>query len=137
MKIARSLFIYTILLCFVAQGSAQLQVCVERECSDSDLAWASKCHNKTIASNDFHHFQGCLCGQKDIECIDISITSIANYSSQKFSYDQVNDLKPIILKRFSPDHLFSFLDFPNLKASLFPVFTDITSLSIKSTVLVI
>jgi hypothetical protein len=137
MKITKHIFIYTIFLCLAAQGSILSQICVEADMCKSDIDWASKCHAQTNASHKSHHSQESAFGHEDNKCRDITISSTSNSCNYDSYDDQLSFTKPIILKPTASDHPFSSFDFSKLKTNLLPIFTDTTSLSIKSTVLIV
>lgn len=134
MKITKYILIYTISLCMAVQCMALSQICVGPDHIDSNIDWASHCHTQPDASQHSHESSF---GHKVNDCIDISITSIAGSSSRIASDDQLIASKSIIIKPATSDHPLFSCNFSKLKRNLFPVFTDITSLSIKSTILTI
>jgi len=137
MKISKYIFIYTISLCLAVHGIAFAQICIGSDHSDSNIDWTSHCHAQKEAS---HHSGGShetSFGHVVNDCIDISISSTGNLSSNNNNDDQLNSAKPIILKSTSSDHPFFSFDFSKLKTNLFPDFTDMTPQSIASTILIV
>jgi len=105
---------------------------------DSSVEWASNCHKQPNVSHDSHQSQASALDHTKNECIDIVTGAIAANAVGKITFDdQVNITKPIILKSTDLEHPYSSFDFSKLKTNFLPVFADINSLSIKSTVLVI
>lgn len=134
MKITKYILIYTISLCIAAHAITLSQICMGPDHCDSEINWTNICHTQTPVHHNSHE---CSFDHSNNECIDISITSIANSSSNRHSVNQPTVNKPLILKISTPDHPFYTSDFSKLKTNLFPVFTDMTPLSIASTILIV
>jgi hypothetical protein len=117
-----------------ANGMTLYQICVGADHCDSDIQWASNCHTQSSDSRNSHKSSF---GHQDSECIDISISSIASSGNYNTNDNQYKITKPIILKPASSVYPFSPSDFSKLKTNLFPVFTDTTSLSITTTILIV
>ncbi len=137
MKITKHIFIYIILICIAAQGMTLSQICIGPDHYDSDIDWASNCHTQTNDSHNSHDAHKTSFGHKDNDCIDISFTSIAASGYSGIPDEQLNITKPIILKPATANHPFSSFDFSKLKTNLFPVFTNMATLSIASTILIV
>lgn len=130
------IFIYTILLCVAAQGVSFSRICTGPAHDDSDIDWADNCHPP---ANDGHDSPRRSLNHEDGNCIDIFITSVAATIGNATD-DPISPLcaqKPLIIKSDTFDHLFSFFNFSQSSPILFPAFTDITFLSIASTILII
>jgi hypothetical protein len=134
MKISKYIFIFTVSLCLSAHGMTLYQICVGPDHCDSDIEWASNCHTQ---NSDSHNSHKSSFGHQDNECIDISISSIAISGGSNTNNNQYIITKPIILKPAASDHPFAPIDFSRLKTNLFPVFTDTTTLSLASTILIV
>jgi hypothetical protein len=117
-----------------AHGMTFYQICVGPDHCESDIEWASNCHTQNSDSRNSHKS---TFGHHDSECTDISICSIANPVNHNTINNQYKITKPVILKPAASAHPFSPSDFSKLKTNLFPVFTDVTSLSIKTTILIV
>jgi hypothetical protein len=117
-----------------AQGMTLYQICVGPDHCDSDIQWASNCHTQ---DSDSHNSHQSSFGHQDRECIDISFSSIASSGNYNTNNNLYQITKPIILKLDSSDHPFSPSDFSKLKTNLSHVFTDRTSLSIMTTILIV
>jgi len=133
MKITKYIFIYTLLLCMTAQGMTLSQICMGPDHCDSEIDWASSCHTP---GNDTHNSHESSFGYEGNNCIDISISSTGNLN-RSINNNQLNSAKPIILKPAATDHPFSPSDFSKLKTNFFPVFTDMTTRSLASTILIV
>lgn len=134
MKITKYILIYTISLCMAVQCMALSQICVGPDHIDSKIDWASHCHTQ---ADDAHHSHASSFGHKNNDCIDISITSIAGSNSNTACDDPLIAANPVIIKPATSNHLFFSCNFSKQKNNLFPVFSNMTSLSIKSTILTI
>ena len=134
MKFSKYIFIYALLLCMTVHGMTLYQICVGPDHCDSDIEWASNCHTQ---KSDSHNSHQSSFGHQDRECVDISFSSIASPVNNNTNNNLYKITKPIILKLDSPDHPFSPSDFSKLKTNLSPVFTDMTSLSITTTILIV
>jgi len=134
MKITKYILIYTISFCIAAHGMGFAQVCMGPDHCDSDIDWVSNCHMQTSDSHDSHESSF---GHKGSKCIDISITSIASSFNNNNSVNQQPVNKPLTLKISTPEHPFYAFDFSKLKRNIFPLFSDMTFLSIASTILII
>lgn len=144
MKLVHHIFICTILLCVASHGVSFSQICIGTAHGDSDIDWADNCHapaKDDHHNNDVHDSPGRSLNHEDGNCIDIFITSAAAIvgSATGDPIDLQCFKKPVIIKSDTLDHLylFSFTDFSPSSPILFPVFTDITFLSIASTILII
>jgi hypothetical protein len=132
MKLSKYILIFTISLCMAAQCMALSEICVGPDHTNSAVDWASHCHTQP---DDSHHSHKSSFGHKNNDCIDISITSSACSNSISASDDPLIAANPMIIKPATADHPFFSYNFSKLKNNLFPVFTDMTPLSIKSTIL--
>lgn len=147
MKLFHHIFIYTMFLCVSVHGVSFSQICIGPAHGDSDIDWADNCHGP---AKDVHHVNDVhindlpdsperSLNHEEGNCIDIFITSVAATISS--STGDPGDLqcfkKPVIIKSDTFDHLFSFVNFSPSRPTLFPAFTDITFLSIASTILII
>jgi hypothetical protein len=138
MKITKYILIYTVLISIVAQGATLWHLCIDVGHPDSSVEWASNCHTQQQVSHASHHLPECELSHTDNECINILAGSIVASSSVNTTYDaQDNITKPTILKPTSINHPFSSFDFSKLKSNFLPIFADINSLSIESTILIV
>ncbi len=133
MKTTKYILIITILACIASPGMGLAEICVEMNCCDSGIDWANICHTQRHVPHQSHersfdHDYG--------KCIDITISSIANSCRSAYD-DQSYFVKPILLKLTTSQHPFFPFDFSKLKTNLLPVFENIISLSIKSTILIV
>lgn len=138
MKIAKHILIYTVFISIIAQGATLWHLCIDMGHSDSSVEWASNCHSQQNVSHGSHHSPECELSHTDKGCINILTGSIVASSSGTNTYDDQDTItKPTILKPTSIDHPFSSFDFSKLKSNFSPIFADINSLSIESTILIV
>jgi hypothetical protein len=138
MKIAKHILIYTVFICIIAQGAALWHFCIDRSHADLSVEWASNCLSQQNVSHGSDHSPECELSHTDNECINILSGSIVTRSSGTNTYDDQDTItKPTILKPTSIDHPFSSFDFSKLKPNFSPIFADMNSLSIESTILIV
>jgi hypothetical protein len=137
MKISKHIFLYIISLSMVAYGITISQICIGAGHSDSDIEWASHCHSQSPALHHSEHPAETSFGHNVNDCIDISIQSIAASGGSNIRNTQLNNTKITILKPNALHHPFFSIDFSKLKPNFFPFYTDITFLSIASTILIV
>ena len=147
MKLVHNIFIFTMLLCVAVHGVSFSQICIGAAHGDSKIDWTDNCH---APAKDVHHVNDVhikdvydsperSLNHEEGNCIDIFITSAAATICSE-TCDPI-DLqcfkKPVTIKSDTFDHLFSFANFSPSSPTLFAAFTDITLLSIASTILII
>ena len=136
MKISKYILTCIVLICMTAQGATLSQLCLGKDHCDSALNWVGVCHNEGENSQQTHTDWDCSFDHEDGECIDIWIASVAG-SIVTISDGKLYIDKPGILKSNDLSNPFYNVNFSKLTANLFPSFSNLTSLSIASTVLII
>lgn len=141
MKLAHHIFIYTILLCVAAHGVSFSQICIGPAHDGFDINRADSCHAPAKDGHTAHHYHspGSSINHENGNCIDIFIASAAAAinSAANDPVDPPYAQRPVTIKPDNFNYLFSFFNFSQSSPILFPAFTDITFLSIASTILII
>jgi hypothetical protein len=134
MKIATTLFIYTILLCMAVRGVIAPEICIGTDLCHPQIEWADYCHERHENPHDAH---ASALAHQEKECVDILIPLTAGTTINPSAKTPLFMKKPVIIKCAEGDRLFFAFHFSKAKRTLQPVFTDIIPLSIAATVLIV